>query len=1222
MPDVSRSDSQRSDSSRPRVSFNRDVHVKRITLSFVSIYIGTPGAPKVVGALAGDGEGHLVPLPVRRERPNRLSRRELAKEAERVLAQADKINCTSRSLLEQSQKGNSNKTFSTLPPLRRKNKKNRHNKTNHSAAEQSPTSSPDRNTNKKHSNKRTHYTDNESIERETPPSSLDRKSAKRNFVASVFSTLDRSLSRKNKHLQEDDNSENLKKSKKNSSSLNDLLDESSLEKPRKNRPDLKRSVSDAGSRKNIKNNIKVKKSSGFLSLDRLTSKRNKNKNKTLVIHSDYSDRSPARPRKNILKKSHSDSESVPQGTSQEHSHLHGEGRKKKQLSPIIEVHPREDYFHEKKTSQQLPSSSEKIDVSDREETMIHSSQLPTQKPVLTRGQTVDAMVKRLSQDFSRSRGPPRVVTSAPGLITPEHRQHNNNLPFSYTKPTANQYGSSAPTADPTHDSPLNGGPAGNTRAPTASDGQVIYAEVVVSGGGSNGGAVSKQTVHTKVLPISQLQQEEPIQPKLHSRQLDTSKVFPSEVSSQQHKVTVKVTDHNHQGSDEDEGLGLMMDHSGYRHNSVDYMDEGKSYNRKGVINSYNGGNSYVSRGGFIEKRIRNGDEERSSFQNTTRREIRTDYGGNNIRKEYSVSESKYESDNYIIDPSARGRADGMDSRKKDFVNSESYSGGRYDDVPYHPHMNNISPTLRRNHNGDYSRNESYKSELLSDARIIPPDEIDGHGHFGRSSKDLLSRSIDSNDLSSRRDRLESRIESQRKERFVSNKFSDVGNYKKDPLDTRNEINRKYTTDATYNNRRDFLNSQLDYDKTPTIKEEIRHESDKNFGVKTSRYYESSVTEVDSYGKKDLFADSGIEVDYRTKDSYNSRKYEKPSLHDNKVSVNHHTQNVTRVDLRNHSHDRISDEDEVDLDKETVNHYSDIGQHHKTKTTNTFTSTRLVQEQKHSETIPSSTVLIRHYVPSSKEDSNSTKTKHTPSSKSKPEKIQQPLLSDEEYEEYEKSRRRDEHKKEATEEYRKNEEKVRRNEEKLKKNGDKKDIKKKPTSAMDKMRQLFTRSDTKTGKKNKRKEDREKVKVIVETVEEEDEEDDPLTARYTEYRGSNIDLRQESPRPPYRDRSYVRGSNMDTEEETPKSVLKNKRIVEPGSPRERRHVHGSSTELDQDVSHKGLTSPKSSNRNRIHHIREVDEGTPRTPHRDVSRGVHHRIPSDIDEHKVRVQPILS
>uniref|UniRef100_A0A1B6F0Q7 Uncharacterized protein n=2 Tax=Cuerna arida TaxID=1464854 RepID=A0A1B6F0Q7_9HEMI len=96
MPDVTRSDSQRSDAShKPRVSFNRDVHVKRI------------GREGVVSALAGDGEGRLVPLPVRRERPGRLSRRELEKEAEAILRQAERVQCTPALGPER---------FSTLPP--------------------------------------------------------------------------------------------------------------------------------------------------------------------------------------------------------------------------------------------------------------------------------------------------------------------------------------------------------------------------------------------------------------------------------------------------------------------------------------------------------------------------------------------------------------------------------------------------------------------------------------------------------------------------------------------------------------------------------------------------------------------------------------------------------------------------------------------------------------------------------------------------------------------------------------------------------------------------------------------------------------------------------------------------------------------------------------------------------------------------------------------------
>jgi len=43
-----------------------------------------------VEALAGDGEGHLVPTPVRREKI-KASKRELALEADRVLKQADSV---------------------------------------------------------------------------------------------------------------------------------------------------------------------------------------------------------------------------------------------------------------------------------------------------------------------------------------------------------------------------------------------------------------------------------------------------------------------------------------------------------------------------------------------------------------------------------------------------------------------------------------------------------------------------------------------------------------------------------------------------------------------------------------------------------------------------------------------------------------------------------------------------------------------------------------------------------------------------------------------------------------------------------------------------------------------------------------------------------------------------------------------------------------------------
>lgn len=1186
-------------------------------MSVGPICLGTPGAPRIIGALAGDGEGHLVPLPVRRERPTRLSRRELAKEAKRVLAQADSVVCSSQTLFDQPQKENkngvnSNRKFSTLPPLRQKSKNIHRNKGSHSLGEESPSSSVERNVVK--SNKRTPKTDEQNLHRQSPSSSIDRKSIKRsggkNIVASVLASLDRSLAKKKKHASGVQDSDSFSYSRKNSASLNDLDENSSssFDRAKKHRISLQRSVSDAGTRKYSKNNFKNKISGVFLSLDRLSAKQSKNKNKTLAIHSDYSDRSPPRPRKNILKKSYSDSESASQIAVEEKIyHLHGEGHKKKQLSPIIEVLPRDDYFHKPNSTH----DPEEIDTTKKNSTMLHSSQLPTTKPPLTRGHTVDAMVKRLSRDFNQTRGPPRVVNSAPGLITPEHRQHNNNLPFSYTKPTTHQYRSSTPTVEPTQTSPLDGRPAAATRAPTAVDGQVIYAEVVVSGGGS-GGAVSKQTVHTKVLPITRTQLEEPIQPKINARQMEKthfqqahdsfpSQALPKESSPfQQHKVRVKVTD---QASDEDEGLGLTMEHSSYRHKLMGYKDEGNGSNRKGVMDSYSGGNSYTTTERFVEKQIKNGEEERSSLQNSTRREIRTDYSGNNVRKEYSVHESRYQSENYSIDPSARGRADGMDSKKKDFMSENYNSGDRYDDGFYHNLNGKPKDGVRQKLIGNYIENGNHKSEFYSDARIIPLNDNEGH------RKDLLSRGIDSNDLSSRRDRLESRIESQMKDRFVSNKYSDVGY--RGHLDTRNEMDQKYARDVSFNSRHDFLNSQLECDRSPTMREQERHKSDKNYGLKSSRYFEttSTKTEVDSYGKKDLFADSGIEVDYRTKDSSkNNRNYNELQVHGNKLPINnHHKQNVKKVELRNDSYDRISDDDDDNADDDTgidenlhhqrsSNHYSNINDHHKTKSTNTFTSTKLVQEQKHNEAIPSSTVLIRHWVPMNKEDSSNSKNKYTQVSKTRPEKSIQPLLSDDE--DYEKSRRADEYGKQPAEEYRKTYEKEKGNDEKGHRSTDTKVIKKKHSSTIAKVRQLFTRNE-KSVKRNKKKD--EKVKGSV----DEDEEVDPLTSRYTEYRGSNTDVRKESSRTLHQDGSHLRSSNMELEQEvTPRPAHKNGRISERGSPKDRRY-------LDQDLANQSLQNGRSQYTTTSN--MDLDKNIPIPSNLEGNRGQ----PSSLEEHKVGV-----
>ncbi|KAL0276850.1 UNVERIFIED_CONTAM: hypothetical protein PYX00_004327 [Menopon gallinae] len=84
MPDISRSDSNRSDASRPRVSFNRDVHVKRIN------------GPRTANAYSLSSDGStFVPTSVRRERPR--TKKEMTEEAEAVLKQVDKLSCTASS---------------------------------------------------------------------------------------------------------------------------------------------------------------------------------------------------------------------------------------------------------------------------------------------------------------------------------------------------------------------------------------------------------------------------------------------------------------------------------------------------------------------------------------------------------------------------------------------------------------------------------------------------------------------------------------------------------------------------------------------------------------------------------------------------------------------------------------------------------------------------------------------------------------------------------------------------------------------------------------------------------------------------------------------------------------------------------------------------------------------------------------------------------------------
>ncbi|KZC03806.1 hypothetical protein WN55_07895 [Dufourea novaeangliae] len=86
------------------VSFNRDVHVKRIGR----------GAHRVTAALAGDGEGRLIATPVHKESIASRSKEDLAQEAALVLQQAGSLHCVAHDNRRLPGR------FSTLPARRNK----------------------------------------------------------------------------------------------------------------------------------------------------------------------------------------------------------------------------------------------------------------------------------------------------------------------------------------------------------------------------------------------------------------------------------------------------------------------------------------------------------------------------------------------------------------------------------------------------------------------------------------------------------------------------------------------------------------------------------------------------------------------------------------------------------------------------------------------------------------------------------------------------------------------------------------------------------------------------------------------------------------------------------------------------------------------------------------------------------------------------------------------
>ncbi|CAG9855838.1 unnamed protein product [Phyllotreta striolata] len=436
MPDVSRSDSQRSNTSqKPRVSFNRDVHVKRIV----------PRENSPVGAVSGDGvRTPLVASPVRKERLKK-SKKELSEEAKRVLHQVDRVGCVT------SGDGVSTDRFYTLPHRRRKTDTvtaslERRGKRRNSADGSPPKKPPRTFASPEKPSIFDVFKKGKGLRRSASDASSERSDvADENFrrrAGSEGEDFVRGNRSEKKQLspiievtpREDyfsdavQNKENIeptsfvRKKQKDSvtAQLKRFIDEvdEELYKETGIRPDAPAEAPQPII-------IDVEKA------EQINKKKKKFRNSLLGKKLKFAIR---KKKKHANESNEAKRNNKPQDLTPDHQKDPALGHQVQETIDTL-LHPKDS-----------PK-------------MIHSSQMPPEKLPLTKGRMVNNLVKRLSYESS---SPPPLTSNV--MITPHGSvQHNNNQPFSYTRGL-------------NETSPTPGSP-------------IIYAQVVC--GGAN-----KQTIHT------------------------------------------------------------------------------------------------------------------------------------------------------------------------------------------------------------------------------------------------------------------------------------------------------------------------------------------------------------------------------------------------------------------------------------------------------------------------------------------------------------------------------------------------------------------------------------------------------------------------------------------------------------------------------------------------------------------------------------------------------
>jgi hypothetical protein len=417
---------------------------------------------KLAGALSGDGDGHLLVSPVRKQRLSK-SKEELVAEAARVISEVDKLDCIS------SENGVLPEKFYTLPARRKHKSPFAENslRRRSSFGELTPPKKPPRTF--------AHSTPVHKIFQDdttgTPVStSTPTKPKKSNLRRSVSDASALKTPQNVNNVQKVDKSKASTLKHQHKKQLSPIIEVTPREDYFSN--NLKLSTSFKENDKNVENEIikppaRKKKDNSQNVLREQPKQSVTEKLKEYIDEVDSGFKNDQYQTKKII-----ESEVVVIDVDKAKNISPEKPRPKlgtallgKKLKSITSKKGKN-----KKVKEAIESLTNATNKELEPAEMIHSSQQPAEKLPLTRGCTVDTMVKRLSHECS---SPPPPKTNV--MITPNISvQHNNNQPFSYTRGLSPERTTSTP---------------------------IIYAQVVH---GTNGNG-NKQTIHTTYNGKKQLQ---------------------------------------------------------------------------------------------------------------------------------------------------------------------------------------------------------------------------------------------------------------------------------------------------------------------------------------------------------------------------------------------------------------------------------------------------------------------------------------------------------------------------------------------------------------------------------------------------------------------------------------------------------------------------------------------------------------------------------------------